>query len=516
MSNMVRMRAAITVAAMGSFLLTVAGCAGPSVTDGARVHEEDGITGIVYDADRLAELQLADGARTGSFDLGEHAFARGFDRVGIRWEAITAGGDARLEVQADGAGNWFPVSVTHEELVPETGTTLFAGHADLPAMATAIRGRLVLERRLDSLEAASPEVRGLEIQAFVASEIEEIADPASPEALPEGDGETPAGFAAFTAPAVVTRETWGAAAPKCQGSASTPYRLTFHHTVTTNGETGAAARARMRQMQAYHQNSLGWCDIGYHFSIDAAGKIYRARTTTTRSASHVGGQNNGNVGISLMGDYQNVTPPQVQLDGLADALAWMADTYSIAVNDDKIRGHRQWSGQSTNCPGEKTLAKKSSILAGITNRLNGGGGTTPPPPPPPSAIIVDNPSAGFAASSNWWTSTSQSDRFGTNYRVRATGSVSDAATWNATLATRNYEVFVWYSQGANRASEAPFLIYHRNGTAKKAVNQRINGGRWVSLGTYPFNAGTAQRVALSCWTGSGDYVVADAVKFEPR
>lgn len=510
-----KMRAALVVSLIGSFALSAAGCAGPSVTDGARVHEEDGITGIVYEADRLAELQLAEGERTASFDLGEHAFARGFDRVGIRWEAITAGGNARLEVEADGSGTWIPVTTTHEELVPESGTTLYAGHADLPAQATAIRGRLVLERQLDSLGAASPEVRGLELQAFVAGEIAELSDPTAPETLFEGDGETPSGFAAFTAPTIVSRETWGAKAPKCQGSAQSPYRLTFHHTVTTNGETGAAARARMRQMQAYHQNSLGWCDIGYHFSIDAAGKIYRARTTTTRTASHVANQNSGNVGISLMGDYQNVTPPAAQLSGLADALAWMADTYSIAVNDDKIRGHRQWSGQSTSCPGAKTLAKKSSILAGVTTRLNGGA-TQTPPPPPASAVIVDNPSTGFAASSNWWTSSSQSDRFGTNYRVRSAGSVGDAATWNASLTTRNYEVFVWYAQGANRASEAPFLISHRAGTTKKLVNQRVNGGRWVSLGTYGFDAGTTQRVALSCWTSSGEFVVADAVKFEPR
>jgi hypothetical protein len=46
------------------------------------------------------------------------------------------------------------------------------------------------------------------------------------------------------------------------------------------------------------------------------------------------------------------------------------------------------------------------------------------------------------------------------------------------------------------------------------VNQQQNGGTWVVLGTWTFNAGTSQRVRLSCWTTAGFYVVADAVRFE--
>jgi hypothetical protein len=48
------------------------------------------------------------------------------------------------------------------------------------------------------------------------------------------------------------------------------------------------------------------------------------------------------------------------------------------------------------------------------------------------------------------------------------------------------------------------------------VNQRKDDNIWVSLGTFQFAAGYAPRVLLSCWTRSGDFVIADAVKFVRR
>ncbi len=131
----------------------------------------------------------------------------------------------------------------------------------------------------------------------------------------------------------------------------------------------------------------------------------------------------------------------------------------------------------------------------------------------PPEIIVDNTDPGFNASGNWWTSTSTSGYLGGNYRVRATASTSDAATWQATLPdSGTYAVSVRYTAGSNRASAAPYIVYHNGGTTTIQVNQRQNGGQWVSLGNYGMNAGTSTRIALSCWTSSGTYVIADAVR----
>lgn len=136
---------------------------------------------------------------------------------------------------------------------------------------------------------------------------------------------------------------------------------------------------------------------------------------------------------------------------------------------------------------------------------------------PAAEVIVDNSSAGFAASSNWTSSTSNAGFLGTDYRIRATASVSDSATWNVNLPTAgNYEVYARWTADPNRATSAPYIITHTGGSTTVNANQRNNNGVWVSLGTFNFTSGAANRVSLSCWTSSGTYVVADGVRFVKR
>jgi hypothetical protein len=133
----------------------------------------------------------------------------------------------------------------------------------------------------------------------------------------------------------------------------------------------------------------------------------------------------------------------------------------------------------------------------------------------PLAVTVDNTDAGFSASTNWSTSTSNPGYLGANYRVRATAQTSDLARWNVTLSSSgNYRVFARWAADPNRASAAPYSVVHSGGTATVNVDQRTNGGTWVLLGTWNFAAGTAERVRLSCWTSTGQFVVADGIRFE--
>ena len=135
----------------------------------------------------------------------------------------------------------------------------------------------------------------------------------------------------------------------------------------------------------------------------------------------------------------------------------------------------------------------------------------------PSDVIVDNTDPGFSASTAWWAATSTPGYLGANYHVRPTASASDSATWSATLpVTGRYKVYARWTAGSNRATAAPYVVLHSGGSTTVAANQQQNNGTWVLLGTFQMNAGTAARVRLSCWTSSGSYVVADAVKFEPQ
>ena len=76
----------------------------------------------------------------------------------------------------------------------------------------------------------------------------------------------------------------------------------------------------------------------------------------------------------------------------------------------------------------------------------------------------------------------------------------------------------WVS-GSNRSTAVPYTINHTPvaPTTVANVDQRQNGGQWVSLGTYSFNGGTGGNVTISYTVNDADTerVVADAVKFVP-
>lgn len=151
--------------------------------------------------------------------------------------------------------------------------------------------------------------------------------------------------------------------------------------------------------------------------------------------------------------------------------------------------------------------------------------TTPNPPSnpnPPSTpgrapITVDNATAGrFRASASWESSTWASGKIGADYRFRSPGESSDLAEFKVAIPTAGrYEVFTRVpGNGYNR--EAPFFIEHAGGRATVRRDLSGAGNSWVSLGTYEFRAGDEWIVAASRWTGARGYLIADAVRLEPR
>jgi hypothetical protein len=137
-------------------------------------------------------------------------------------------------------------------------------------------------------------------------------------------------------------------------------------------------------------------------------------------------------------------------------------------------------------------------------------------PIPGSEIVVDNPEG--TCSANWSTGTSAAGKYGTNYRFRSTASVSDPFTWipNVIIAG-NYEVFAWWPVGNSKsAATAPYIINYNGGSQIVNCDQRINGGKWNSLGIYNFAVGTGGNIQLSCWTTLKKTVTADAIRLLKR
>lgn len=131
----------------------------------------------------------------------------------------------------------------------------------------------------------------------------------------------------------------------------------------------------------------------------------------------------------------------------------------------------------------------------------------------PDEYIADNGDDTFSASANWTTSTATAGYFGANYAIRATGAVSDKARFDASLSEAGaWTVYARWTAASNRATAAPYVVTHAAGATTVNVNQTTGNGAWVALGTWNFNAGP-NKVELSCWTTSGQYVVADAVRW---
>jgi hypothetical protein len=323
-------------------------------------------------------------------------------------------------------------------------------------------------------------------------------------------------------PTICTRSCWTARSASCTATIAALTRAIVHHTENANDfniTTLDGGKARMRATQNYHMDTQGWCDIGYHFTVDKLGNIYEARVGSmsgmTKGAHD--GCNADSFGFSCLGNFNpgiNVSPT-IQRSKLYDVIAWRmptgwspygSGTY-CGVTAGRIDGHRVVSTKT--CPGDNIYQYITTNYSSGEARNGVAARRTPA-----TVIIVDNNSAGFTASANWTTATSAPDKYGADYKFRSTTPISDQATWTTTLgSTKTWNVSVWYSAGANRSTTAPYAVTHAAGSTTVNVNQQANGGTWVSIGSWSMNAGS-NNVKLSCWTTTGFVVIADAVRWQ--
>ncbi|MEV4412022.1 peptidoglycan DD-metalloendopeptidase family protein [Catellatospora sp. NPDC049609] len=139
----------------------------------------------------------------------------------------------------------------------------------------------------------------------------------------------------------------------------------------------------------------------------------------------------------------------------------------------------------------------------------------PAAPAAAATVIVDNATAGaFTASTNWGTSAWSAQRYGADYRFATPNTTgSDAAWFSATVAAAGaHTVEVWYPADAGYNDATPFVVATASGNQTVVVDQRANGGRWVSLGSFNLAAGTRNVVGVSRWTNGTGLIVADAVR----
>lgn len=139
------------------------------------------------------------------------------------------------------------------------------------------------------------------------------------------------------------------------GGKGTVYRGSGHYTATDRAANATELVAKVKQFHAYHK-SLGWGGLSYEALVADDGTICLGNPIDRMSAA-VAAQNTGMVNVCIPGTtgdrmsaaqkasvrwlfdnwHTDKVPVRHRLPRSARALTW--------------KGHNQWPGQSTACPG---------------------------------------------------------------------------------------------------------------------------------------------------------------------
>ncbi len=253
-----------------------------------------------------------------------------FSRIGFMYDSPAR---AQVEVRSSAGegdlGPWVPAEAVFDDEGAHNA------RVDVPQGTTRVQARL---------RATEGSLRNLTVM---------LVDP-DPE---ERDIVQAPGNAQAAAPFVVSRGAWGARAGTCVGTHA-PNRITVHHTVTANND-GLSMAARMRQIQSFHMDVNGWCDVGYHYLIGQDGKVYEGRPEA-RVGAHVGGNNTNNAGVAFIGTFTSVAPSASMFQAGASILADIAQRRGISIDADRIRGHRFFS--ATECPGNAFYPRVGELI----------------------------------------------------------------------------------------------------------------------------------------------------------
>ncbi len=302
------------------------------------------------------------------------------DPIDDDWDTVLIQGElpdpgVAFQVQrADAGGS--PAPWTDLEL-HRFGSGRFWGKARVPKAA----GPLAL-RAVDGGVLSDHTVEVYAVEVFV----DQPARPGAPAVPPRGPEDPTA-----TRPLVHPRAEWGAVTPAEPYSPDPlPWRVTLHHSDGKYTRTLDESKAEARFIQDFHIHGRGWNDIGYHFLVDSAGNILEGRPEGVLGA-HTLGNNEGNVGIVLLGNYhppKNDKPTRAQLDAVASIGRYLVARYGI--DPKSLRGHRDYKG--TDCPGDVAYAKLDWL------RLAFAGLPTPPLTAPRRAVRVP---LSLTASPDW-------------------------------------------------------------------------------------------------------------------
>ncbi|MEE9213111.1 MAG: peptidoglycan recognition family protein [Phycisphaeraceae bacterium] len=110
----------------------------------------------------------------------------------------------------------------------------------------------------------------------------------------------------------------------------------------------ASTAERLELIRQSHLSRMRAGDIGYHYVIDRAGRLWECRDFHYQGA-HVKNNNEHNLGVMVLGNFDRQQPTDAQIVTLRDTLSKLMRHYRVPVN--RVYTHQEIT--PTACPGKK-------------------------------------------------------------------------------------------------------------------------------------------------------------------
>jgi len=161
----------------------------------------------------------------------------------------------------------------------------------------------------------------------------------------------------------ISRRNWASAGPVAGrvNPMRSINRITVHHEgwKTVYFTDAKSTADRIEKIRAVHVRDRHWGDIGYHYVVDRAGRLWEARHVAYQGA-HVKDNNPNNIGILVLGNFDDQTPSQAQVNRLVYTLRSLQKTYRVRT--DRVYTHQEL--MPTACPGTSLQRQMVTIRNG--------------------------------------------------------------------------------------------------------------------------------------------------------
>ncbi len=136
--------------------------------------------------------------------------------------------------------------------------------------------------------------------------------------------------------------------------------ITVHHDGLDQLIWSTDQRAMAERIERYRVGHLarGWGDIGYHLVIDRSGVLWQGRSIRWQGA-HVKNHNEGNIGVLVMGNFEEQKPTAAQIQTLRRVIVDLRRVYG--VREGQLYTHREWPNADTLCPGRNLQPRVSTL-----------------------------------------------------------------------------------------------------------------------------------------------------------